>query len=88
MTMKCNNQCSDPAENGFVWPTSMGVQVANLCGACGSEMWAKFQHTEAMLSCTISEPLSEAEKTAIRELADNLAANAEAERRGPPDSEL
>lgn len=80
--MKCDNQCGNQAENSFVWPTSMGLQIANLCGTCGADMWARFKHTDAMLACTIGEPLSEAEKTAICKQAEELADNTEAKPSG------
>lgn len=64
--MRCDNQCGAYAESSFTWPTKSGVQTANLCGACGADMWARFKHTDAMLACTIGEPLSDAEKTDIR----------------------
>lgn len=42
---KCINNCHDPAEHNFTWPTSNGPMSANLCGACASQFWSKFNHT-------------------------------------------
>jgi hypothetical protein len=73
--VKCDNQCGDHAENSFVWPTSKGMQIANLCGTCAADMWGRFKHTDVMRACTIGEPLSEAEKSSIRKQSEELTAN-------------
>jgi hypothetical protein len=52
--LKCV-QCPQPAEVNFRWPTSLGQQEADLCGACAAAAWAKFGQTPAFQGLIIKD---------------------------------
>lgn len=67
--MKCINECQDPAEQNFTWPTSKGPMSANFCGVCAAASWDKYKNTPSFQSIIIDAPKSAKEIKLIMEHA-------------------